>query len=151
MRSPTFPCPPPNSVASTLPPYCTALCGCAIHLGSATSPSCHTEGTIGGRGCHTPVLPLCSGNDNSRSAPAWPSVLPHIHYTSQLGRSLALHSPEIPPCQFWACRPQLLCFPPFPDPPSPLHVGFGSEQPVTPLTSPYCTLMSDAKVVLIFV
>ena len=136
LRLPPFPTPPPNSVTSALPPYCTALCTCMVHLGTARAPACCTGGFVGGGGCPPPVLPRHPGIFDTRSAPAWLYASPPGHYTPQLGRALALNLSETPSCTSCSCRPRLIRHPPVPDPPSPRRAGFGNTQPVTPSQIP---------------
>ena len=103
-------------------------------------PACFADGTMGGGGCPPILLPRCPECAYVRSAFAWSSVLPSGHYTPQLDRALALPSPETPSFHSWYHRPCRLHFPHAPFPPSPLRAGFGSRQPVTPLSNPSCTL-----------
>ena len=50
---------PSTTVAYTPPTLCNLMCACVTYLGSSTSPSCRTEGTMGGGGFPPTVLTWC--------------------------------------------------------------------------------------------
>ena len=100
----------PNAVVSAPIPSCDDLYYCSIHLRTTTASECPTGGTVNGGGCPPPVLPLCTGCADTRSAPLWRSASPR-HYNPQLGSASTLPSLEIYPVS-----PGLAPPPPYPSP-----------------------------------
>ena len=101
----------PNAVVSSLTPSCNALCYCSIHSRTTMASEYPTGGTVNGGGCPPPVLPLCPGYADARSAPLWRSASPLRHYNPQLGSASTLPSLEIHPAS-----PGLVAPPPHPSP-----------------------------------
>ena len=104
-----------------------------------SASACHTEVTMGGRGCRPPVLPWCPVNGSARNAPAWKSASPPGHYTPRKGRASVLIFMVTSSKTSWDLLSRL---PRHPSSPSPLlshRAVFGNIQPVTPSLDPYRT------------
>ena len=136
LMSPPFPPLPPNAVVYVPPPSWTVMCSWAIELRTTTAQACHTQGTVGGRGCPPPLLPQCPRCAKSISESSYQSMSPHGHYIPQLLCALAPLFSETPSCKSWAIHPHLLLITPVLEPPLPHRVGFVSTQSVTPYRIP---------------